>query len=232
MPGFDSIKLSKETEKIVCQDLKRKYYRFRKAKFYGGICTADCVGCNLRCTYCWARKIVLNPQKSGEFISPEGVVGKLVKCSRRTGYKLMRISGNEPTICKKHLIRVLEILPSKYDFILETNGILIGYDDSFAKELSRFKNLHVRVCLKGVDEESFSKITGAEEKAFGYQLKALENLLKSGCSFHPAITNIFKEEDYLKLKKALDKISEDLYNQLEIEPYVPYGKSKTYTYEV
>lgn len=222
---FDPIKLSEETKKIVCQNRKRKYYRFRPAKFYGGICTADCVGCNLRCYYCWARRIVLNPEISGDFISPEGVVGKLVKCSRRTGYKQMRISGNEPTICKKHLIRALEILPSHYTFILETNGILIGYDESYAKELSRFKNLHVRVCLKGVDKESFSKTTGALPSAFSYQLKALENLKKSGCSFHPAITDIFEPEEIEKLREPLDKISKNLYDKLEIEPYIPYGKA-------
>jgi len=34
-------------EQGVCNERKRKYYRFRAARFYGGIATADCMGCNL-----------------------------------------------------------------------------------------------------------------------------------------------------------------------------------------
>ncbi len=86
----------------------------------------------------------------------------------------MRISGNEPTICKEHLIQVLKLIPEDYTFILETNGILIGNDMTYAEELSRFSNLYVRVSLKGTCEEEFSRLTGAQ--GFQLQLKALEHL--------------------------------------------------------
>jgi uncharacterized Fe-S cluster-containing radical SAM superfamily protein len=49
---FDPIQRSKEVESLVIQGDKRCYYRFRFAKFYGGIVTAHATGCNLLCAYC------------------------------------------------------------------------------------------------------------------------------------------------------------------------------------
>ena len=82
----------------------------------------------------------------------------------------------EPTIFKEHLLDLIALIPESITFILETNGILL--DEEFVKELSKFENLYVRVSLKGVDEETFEKITGAEGKFFENQLLALELLKK------------------------------------------------------
>jgi len=129
---FDPIKLAKETEKIVCKDDKRKYYRFRPAPYYGGIATADCVGCNLHCIFCWAWNVVSAPAKMDTFYSPKEVVDKLTSIAKKKGLSQLRISGNEPTLCKNHLLKVLELIPSSYRFILETNGLLIGYNRTYA----------------------------------------------------------------------------------------------------
>ena len=53
-----------------------------------------------------------------------------------TFYNQLRISGNEPTIARDHLIRVLELIPKNLLFILETNGILIGADETYAQDLA------------------------------------------------------------------------------------------------
>ena len=55
---IDPITLSKKMENLVSRENAKKYYRFRKTRFYGGCATADCLGCNLRCVYCWAQKKV------------------------------------------------------------------------------------------------------------------------------------------------------------------------------
>jgi uncharacterized Fe-S cluster-containing radical SAM superfamily protein len=55
----------------------------------------------------------------------------------------------------EHLVNVLKLIPEDYLFILETNGILIGNDRTYAEELSAFHNLYVRVSLKGTCEEYF-----------------------------------------------------------------------------
>jgi uncharacterized Fe-S cluster-containing radical SAM superfamily protein len=45
---YDPLEKAEEDAKLVCQGHHRKYYRFRAARFYGGIAAADCVGCCLR----------------------------------------------------------------------------------------------------------------------------------------------------------------------------------------
>ncbi len=105
---FNPIEMAELTKTIVCKRNQRKYYRFRPAKFYGGISTADCVGCCLRCAFCWSWRETTRPEKFGDFYSPEEVAGKLVSIAKKKKLRQLRISGNEPTICRNHLISVLE----------------------------------------------------------------------------------------------------------------------------
>ena len=51
MKSFDPLERASQIEALVMKDNARKYYRFRYARFYGGICTADAVGCNLLCDW-------------------------------------------------------------------------------------------------------------------------------------------------------------------------------------
>jgi uncharacterized Fe-S cluster-containing radical SAM superfamily protein len=190
---YDPIELSKKIEKIVVENNLKKYYRFRPTGFYGGIATADTVGCNLRCKFCWSSNSVLNARNTGEFYSSEEVADTLQSIADKKGYRQLRISGGEPTIGKQHLIDVLENIKTKYLFILETNGILLGYDKKYIEDLSVFENLHVRVCLKGADSEEFSLFTGAE-KGFEYQLKALQYLRDKQMNFNIALVSAHKEK--------------------------------------
>jgi len=66
----------------------------------------------------------------------------------------VRISGNELTICRTHLLQGLNLIPSDPHFILETNGILIEADPSYATDLARLPNLHVPVSLTGRTKRS------------------------------------------------------------------------------
>lgn len=190
---YDPIELSKKTEKIVVENNLKKYYRFRPTGFYGGIATADTVGCNLRCKFCWSSNSVWNARSTGEFYSSEEAADKLQSIADKKGYHQLRISGGEPTIGKQHLIDLLENIKTKYLFILETNGILLGYDKKYIEDLSVFENLHVRVCMKGADSEEFSLFTGAE-KGFEYQIKALQYLRDRQMNFNIALVSTHKEK--------------------------------------
>ncbi|RLG64522.1 molybdenum cofactor biosynthesis protein MoaA, partial [archaeon] len=66
MPYDPFVKL-KRIQRIVCKGIKRKYYRFRSGKWYGGIATADCCGCILKCIFCWSDYPRDNPDKVGKF---------------------------------------------------------------------------------------------------------------------------------------------------------------------
>jgi uncharacterized Fe-S cluster-containing radical SAM superfamily protein len=200
---YNPIEVTKIMETIVVKNNLKKYYRFRPTGFYGGIATADTVGCNLRCKFCWSSNSVWNAKGTGEFYSPEEVARTLESIAKTKGYHQLRISGGEPTIGKHHLLEVLDTISTKFLFILETNGILLGYDKQYVEALSRFKHLHVRVCLKGADPEEFSFLTGAMN-GFDYQLKALHYLQEKHMNFNIAIVSIDagkKKQLYLKLKE-------------------------------
>lgn len=107
---YDPVELAKRVEKIVAQGEKRKYYRLRPARFYGGIATADCVGCCLRCAFCWSKAPLRYPERIGRFYSPREVFDKLDSIATRHGYSQLRVSGNEPTIGRQHLLSLLDLV--------------------------------------------------------------------------------------------------------------------------
>jgi uncharacterized Fe-S cluster-containing radical SAM superfamily protein len=200
---YDPIDIAKKVEETVVHGALKKYYRFRPTGFYGGIATADTVGCNLRCKFCWSAASVWNAQQTGDLYSPDKVAAELHRIAKMKRYRQVRVSGGEPTIGKQHLLALLGAMSTTYTFILETNGILLGYDSQYVKELSSFGNLHIRVCLKGADKEEFILFTGAA-RGFEYQIKALA-LLRDACmSFNVALvsTNPAKKQRlYRQLKE-------------------------------
>ncbi len=208
---YDPIELSKKTENIVSNGNLKKYYRFRPTGFYGGIATADTVGCNLRCKFCWSGNSVWNSKNTGKFYSSEQVANQLQVIAQQKGYRQLRVSGGEPTIGREHLIKLLKNINDNYLFILETNGILLGFDKAYVDELSAFKNLHVRVCFKGGDSQEFSMLTGAKF-GFEYQIMALENLRDKKMSFNIAIVTVKKDK-----KQFLDKLFEMGLGKIMIE---------------
>ena len=197
---YNPVELSKKTEEIVNKGKMKKYYRFRATGFYGGIATADTVGCNLRCKFCWSSNSVWNAKNTGTFYSPEQVAYNLNSIASKKGYNQVRISGGEPTIGREHLLEVLKNVNPSLLFILETNGILLGIDKTYIEQLYDFKNLHVRVCLKGSTPEEFTWLTGAKI-GFEYQLKALEHLRDKTMKFNIALVSL--REDKQELFKRL-----------------------------
>jgi uncharacterized Fe-S cluster-containing radical SAM superfamily protein len=73
------------------------------------------------------------------------------------------------------------------EFILETNGLLLGHEPGLVQLLSQFERLELRVALKGFDEESFEVISGAERGFFTIPLKGLGDLIRNGIRAWPAI---------------------------------------------
>ncbi len=211
---FNPLELGKKVSKIVCKNDKRLYYRFRGGAFYGGIATADTVGCNLRCVFCWSWRSSHQIPKDAKLLAAEEVSSKLIEIARRRGYSLARITGGEPTLCSSHLLRVIDLVNEEgLLFILETNGILMGYDEKLAREIAK-RNVFVRVSIKAPTPEKFSKITGASKEFFEYPFKALENLIRAG---HPVrmmrasvVLGYGSEKEYAELLRRLASIHPEL----------------------
>lgn len=233
MSLYDSLARHKAIEKLVVHDREdvqdRRYWRFRFDRWYGGIVTADAVGCGLVCKYCWVSDAVMfQPAKIGRFYSPEVVAKTLVRMAEKRGLRQLRVSGGEPTIGRRHLLQLLNRLEGQQLlFILETNGILIGSDSAYAEDLSKHRFVHVRVSLKGCSENEFATLTDAKPKGFTLQLEALKNLLQAGVKCHPAVMSSFSTEESLQqLVERLKSISPRLSRDLEVEELILYPKVK------
>ncbi len=207
MPGLDPIKLSEIVYHGVARIRdgveERRYYRFRGGRWYGGIATGDVVGCNLRCKFCWSWRYSFYTDK-GYYQSPMRVYEKLVGIAYKRRYRFVRLSGGEPTITMKHLCSLLDLLDGeKLIFILETNGLLLGYYRDYAECLAGYNKVVVRVSFKGTTPEEFEKLTGARREFYEYQFKALENLLdaglKPGVQVYPAVMLSFSPEENIQL---------------------------------
>lgn len=213
-------------EEMVVDGIKKKYYRFRPAPFYGGIATADCVGCPLRCVFCWSGYPRDHPGKAGKWYTPQQVYDRLDKIARKKGFNQLRISGNEPTVGQSHLIQVLEkVEKTAYTFILETSGVLI--DSTYAELLSQYPNVHVRVSLKGTCEQEFAVLTGFSPDGFRLQLRALKVLEDHNVSCHPAVMVSFSSpENVQELKERLSLISPRFYLEEEHVMLYPLVKKR------
>lgn len=224
---YDPVELAKETEKIVCKGDARKYTDFYATGVYGGIATGYTVGCCLRCFYCWVDWSRDFPEKLGDFYTAKQTYENLKKAAYKFGVKKLRISGAEPTLGREHLIALLKLVEeSEFGlFILETNGILFGADETYVRELSNFTKPHIRLSLKAGTPEGFEKRTGAKKESFELPYLGIEYLKKAGMSFHVAAMTdrrVMSGEERKSLLKKLSEIDIDLATHLEEERIDPY----------
>jgi len=226
---FDPVQRAAEAESQVMKGEKRLYYKFRAAPFYGGIATADAVGCSFLCAYCWNYGRNLNPSRFGKFYSPEEVASILLRIAKRRFFRLYRITGSEPVLGEssfRHLLRILEIVFAEAPrsiFILETNGLVLGHMPDLVEEL-KFRNLSVRVAIKGTDSDSFAQISGAKKEFFHYPFLALKKLESLGIRAWPAVMReLFTDGEIRSLRKILNeqRIKAELEEEtLEAYPFV------------
>jgi len=237
---FDPVELARITEKIVCKDNCRKYTAFYATGVYGGIATGYAVGCCFRCFFCWSDWSRDFPEIYGKFFSAEEAYKNIIKVAKKWNVSKARISACEPTLCRDHLIQVLEFIerdPKIKLFILETNGILFGIDKNYVKEISRYSKIHVRVSLKAGTPSSFTLRTGAIPEAFEYPFNAIKNLLTYNASFHVAAMTdprIMPRDERRELIRRLADIDVIVATNLEEEICDPYETTmvRMYVYGV
>lgn len=166
-----------------------------------------------------------SPAETGKFYSPKKVSEILTSIAREKNFRQLRVSGGEPPIGKLHLLQLLDNLQGRgYKFILETCGILIGYDSEYADDLSKYPFIHVRVSLKGCNEEEFSMLTGAKPEGFQLQLKSLKNLEKANVPYHAACMVSFSPKETRKdLHAKLQEINPRLVDDFEVEELILYS---------
>ena len=225
--GYDPIKLAKQTEKIVIKSNMRKYANLaRRLRFYNGVISATEVGCNLRCKFCFSDKPVWDPRNTGSFYSPIEVFNGLSKMADKYKCNLISASASEGTLGREHLFELLDLVEqSKYIYIVETNGMILGHDKSFSKQLSNYSRVHVRVSIKGANRYEFSKLTGAKPSSYDLPFKALKHLITNKVSCNAcAMISFSNKESISKLKNRISDVWPGLLKSLELEHITMFPK--------
>jgi uncharacterized Fe-S cluster-containing radical SAM superfamily protein len=184
-PAFDPVALAAETERAVCQGNKRKYLKFVNTINYKGIAEGYPVGCCLRCIFCWAIETPDQCMQEVTYYSPQEVYDRLSAIARKKKLHQLGLSHAEATIGKSHLLELLELVERSdfKRFVIETNGILLGLDRAYARDLAAFKKVWVRVSIKAGTPEAFTRKTGAIAEAFEYPFQALQYLKDEAIDF-------------------------------------------------
>jgi uncharacterized Fe-S cluster-containing radical SAM superfamily protein len=218
--GYDPIALAAATEKVVVDGNQRKYVQLgRTLRFYGGTTSATEVGCNLRCKFCFSDKPVWKPKQTGTFYTPQQVFDGLARNARKHGHTSISASASEGTLGREHLHELLELVDeSEFVYILETNGMTLGDDRAFAESLAKYRNLHVRVSIKGCNEDEFHRLTGARKSAYELPFNALENLIDAKVSCNACVSVSFSDAaGRAFVEKKLELIHPGILQSLEFE---------------
>ena len=225
--GYDPIALGAATEKVVVDGNKRKYVQLgRTLRFYGGTTSATEVGCNLRCKFCFSDDPVWKPKKTGKFYTPKQVFEGLAKNARKNGHTTISASASEGTLGRQHLHELLELVDqSELVYILETNGMTLGDDKEFAESLRKYKNLHVRVSMKGCNPEEFHRLTGARRSAYELPFNAMRHLIDAGVSCNACVSVSFSDAAGIEnVRGRLASIHVGILRSLELEKIKQFPK--------
>ena len=167
-------------------------------------CTADAVGCNLLCAYCWNYYRNEDPLRARDlgFFQPKEVAAKLKSLGKSHDCHKFRISGSEPFLGEsstRHLATIIKSMPSSSHFIVESNGLALGLDHSLIDLLQGLHNVTFRIAVKGDSPLKFEQLTGTKGEYQPYQLEAIKALRASGLSVSVAYMDEFVNPVFLGL---------------------------------
>ena len=227
--GYDPIALAAATEQVVVDGTRRKYVQLgRPLRFYGGTTSATEVGCNLRCKFCFSDKPVWKPKQTGKFYTAQEVFDGLAKTARKHGHTIISTSASEGTIGREHLMELLDLVEeSEFVYVLETNGMILGNDEEYARALAKYRRLHVRVSIKGDCPEQYHELTGALPETYDLPYQALGYLIDAGVSCNACLMASFSDEEGIeRVKRKLSGIHSGILKSLEIERITMFPKVK------
>jgi len=118
------------------------------------------------------------------------------------------VSGCEPLINERHLLRVIRLAISDgYDYVLDTNGLLLTED--FLASIKPYRDkIYIYMGLKGSTPQLFQDITTADAQFWYKQLEALRLVVKHGFTLGVnLIANVIPPETLPRLFQKLHQIS-------------------------
>ena len=152
--------------------------------------------CNLHCTGCWAAEYGHKLSLSFEDLD------NIVTQGKEIGIYFYMLTGGEPLVRKKDLIRLCE-KHNDCAFHAFTNGTLV--DEELCEEMKRVGNLSLSISLEGFEEvNDFRRGSGV----FNQVMHAMDLLKKSGQIFGTSICYTSKNVETVTSDEFLDMIIE------------------------
>ncbi len=233
---FDPIQLAEKASRLCSRSTRGLLERivFDQRDFGSPVPGAyiNLAGCCLRCLFCWVPSSVLEPYE-GAYLNPGEAASLLLHRARRRRSFVLKVTGGEPIlpgIPFQHLKAMLEHVEEAMKdatILLETNGILLGYDFDLCLDLAAYSALVVRVSFKGCSEEEFSKLTGAKPEFYRLQMDAVANLSDAGVPLKVSLVSSFSSPSSIELFRVkLSEACPEAARDLELEELYIAGEVK------
>ena len=186
--------------------------QFQRTIDYARISITD--RCNLYCTYC--RPDHEEKLSHKDILRYEEIL-RLCKILTKLGIDKFKITGGEPLVRKKDLIKICEMHPD-CEFLSFTNGTLI--DEEFCQEMLRVKNFVPAISLEGFETANDGR---RGEGVFDKVQHAMSLLKSHGLPFGISTCYTRKNLDDVTSEKFFDMLVESGALFVWFFHYMPVG---------
>lgn len=168
--------------------------------------------CNLNCTGCWAGDYQRDEELDFETLD------RVMTEGEELGIYFTLMSGGEPTLRKKDIIRLAEKHPSQV-ILLFTNGTLI--DDEFVAEMKRVGNITLAFSIEGFEETTDAR---RGKGVFKKIMDAMDRMRKAGLIFGASVTYTRQNTEELASEEFVDMLVDKGAAFAWYFTYIPVGK--------
>ncbi len=180
--------------------------------------------CNLHCPICYANSNIEHNNKKNKDASLEELSISLEKLMQHSGSVNVQLSGGEPTV-RQDLPQIITLTKGKgFNFVqLNTNGLRLGNEESYAKKLKDAGLSLVYLQYDDTNDATYLKLRGkacAKDKE-----QALQNCIKAGLSVVLVVT-IVKGVNHMALGNIIQKAIEygPLVRGIHLQPVSSFGR--------
>ena len=150
--------------------------------------------CNLNCTGCWAGDYQRSEELDFETLD------RVMTEAEELGIFFTIMSGGEPTLRKRDIIKLAEKHPSQVIHLF-TNGTLV--DDEFVAEMMRVGNITLAFSIEGFEESTDSR---RGKSVFKKVMEAMDRMRKAGLIFGVSVTYTRKNTEELASEEFVDML--------------------------
>ena len=183
--------------------------------------SVDVLGCISHCHFCWVPREEEDKFQS-RFYSADEIYDRLL----RLRGNVWRITGGEPLVVPETIFDILDRIHhynSSKVLWLETNLLPIIAFPDIPRRLSEYERVAVHCSIKGVDPESFERVTGLDGQFYPHTLGALETLVIEGIEVFPSfLANVIEPRKLNYLFEELLEIHPKLPLRVMIREVLPY----------